>query len=109
MIESSRLLRMTKERRKTIKSKIPLYDMQARRSVTELIKLPTLTKDDPIPFELRCNCHRGWLLSVDSSGAYVEMRIPYVQDDKKIYKTERYVIAASSEVKLLNPRKRFPK
>ena len=98
--------------KKTIKSKIPLYEMQARRSITELIKLPGLTEDDPIPFELRCNCNRGWLLSVDSSGAYVEMRIPYTlkdEDDKRIYKTERYVIAASSKVKLLNPRKRFPK
>lgn len=97
--------------KKAIKSKIPLYDMQARRSYTSLIKLPELSKEDPIPFELVCNHNRGWLISVDSSGAFVEMRIPTVDEKKETtsYKVERYVIAASSCVILLNSKKRFPK
>jgi hypothetical protein len=102
---------MAKERRKTIKSKIPLYEMQARRSYTTLLKLPELSKEDPIPFELACNQTRGWLISVDDGGGYVEMRLRIADEEGEIvsYKTERYVIAAASRVKLLNPKKRFPK
>lgn len=97
--------------KKAIKSKIPLYDMQARRSYTTLIKLPELSEEDPIPFELACNQNRGWLLSVDSSGAFVEMKIRTVDEETETtsYKVERYVIAASSQVILLNSKKRFPK